>query len=305
MQKTHSNKRLPSLRAVHAFVVSAQLGSFTAAAGKLNVSQGAVSRLIQGLEKQLSIELFSRSGPKLKLTPLGQEFAHTTGRAIELIEQAVLDLYLQQEKSYVTLSMLPSVATIWFAPRLGRFIDDYPEIDVRVCASRRLVDFREEKIDLAIRYGEGNWPGYQAELLANETIFPVCTPSYAKRMKLKKPVDLKRATLFYADINENWKLWFRKAGLSVKDIPTGPTLGEEAAIRQAVCDGHGVSLGRSVLIADDLKTGRLIAPFPIALKASFSYWLVTLDGQALSSNLGTVIDWIRDEFSSKLNTCEE
>ena len=304
MRKTHDKIRLPSLRAVHAFVVSAQLGSFTAAASKLNVTQGAVSRLIQGLEKQLSTELFTRSGPKLRLTPQGQEFSQTTRRAIELIEQAVRSLNSQQEKRYVTLSMLPSVATNWFAPRLGRFIENHPDIDVRICASRKLVDFKKEDIDLAIRYGKGKWPGYKAQRLATETIFPVCTPAYAKHMKLTTPADLKKATLFYADINENWKLWFRKAGLIDNDIPTGPKLGEEAAIRQAVCDGLGVSLGRSVLIADDLKTGRLIAPFPITLNASFSYWLVTLDGQALSPNITTVIDWIRNEFSSKIQTCD-
>ena len=115
----------------------------------------------------------------------------------------------------------------------------------------RLVDFREEEIDLAIRYGKGEWPGYQTVLLATETIFPVCTPAYAQRLNLVSPVDLKRATLFHADINENWNLWFHKAGLNDIDIPAGPKLGEEAAIRQAVCDGLGVSLGRSVLIADD------------------------------------------------------
>ena len=89
---------MPSLRAVHAFVVSAQLGSFTAAAKKLNITQGAVSRLIQNLEKQLSIKLFVRSGPKLHLTTDGQAFAQTTGRAIELIEQAVAELRFESDK---------------------------------------------------------------------------------------------------------------------------------------------------------------------------------------------------------------
>jgi LysR family glycine cleavage system transcriptional activator len=297
MQKTHNKKRLPSLRAVHAFVVSAELGSFTDAANRLNVTQSAISRLIQELERQLSIKLFSRSGPNLRLTPQGQEFAQTTSRAIELIEQAVETVHSQQEKTYVTLSMLPSVVTNWFAPRLGKFINTYPGIDVRVCASRGLVDFRKEDIDIAIRYGEGKWPGHQSELLATEAIFPVCTPEYAKRMKLSNPDNLKKATLFHAEINENWKLWFRKAGLSDHDIPDGPKLGEEAAIRQAVCDGHGVSLGRSILIADDLKVGRLIAPYPVTLEASYSYWLVTLENKVLSPQIETVINWLKSEFS--------
>ncbi|MGH1541229.1 MAG: transcriptional regulator GcvA [Arenicella sp.] len=297
MSKYHNSKRLPSLRAVHAFAVSAQLGSFTAAARQLSVTQGAVSRLIQELEKQLSTNLFLRSGPKLQLTPQGREFAQTTQRAIELLEQAVQNLHSKREKNHVTLSMLPSIATIWFAPRLGRFINEYPDIDVRVCASRRLVNFLEEDVDIAIRYGEGKWPGYHAELLARETVFPVCTPSYAKRIGLKKPEDLKQATLFHADINENWNLWFQKAGLSVEDIPSGPRLGDGAAIRQAVCDSQGVSLGRSILIANDLQTGRLIAPFKIALNASYHYWLVTLDDQSLSPKLKIVIDWIKSEFS--------
>lgn len=300
MSKSNNGKRLPSLRAIHAFVISAQLGSFTAAAKKLNVTQGAVSRLIQELEKQLSVELFSRSGPKLRLTPQGQKFANTTGRAIELIEQAVQTLHSEQEKSYVTLSMLTSVATIWFAPRLGRFINDCADIDVRVRASQDLVDFRDADIDLAIRYGKGKWPGYHAELLATEIVSPVCTPVYAKRLKLLAPLDLKRATLFHADCNETWSQWFHEAGLNDQGvISTGPKLEEEAAIRQAVCDGHGVSLGRSVLMADDLREGRLIAPFPISINAAFSYWLVTSDSMAISPNTATVINWIKNEFSSQ------
>lgn len=296
MIKTHTNKRLPSLRAVHVFVISAQLGSFTAASRKLNVTQGAVSRLIQDLEEQLSVKLFNRSGPNLSLTDAGREFALTTGRAIELIEEAVETIHAKQEKSYINLSMLPSVATNWFAPRLGRFVNEYPDIDVRICASRRLVDFHAEDIDAAIRYGEGDWPGYHAELLATEMIFPVCTPAYAKKLKLLKPSDLSRATLLHADLSDNWELWFRKAGLINQEIPDGPKLGDEAAIRQAVCDSHGVSLGRSVLIEDDLQSGRLIAPFPIKLNASFSYWLVTLKGRQRSESIDKISRWIKKEF---------
>lgn len=299
MIKTHTRKHFPSLRAVHVFVIAAQLGSFTAASRKLNVTQGAVSRLIQDLEKQLSVKLFNRSGPNLSLTSDGQKFAQTTGRAIELIEEAVETIHSQQDKNYVTLSMLPSVATNWFAPRLGRFVDEHPEIDVRICASRRLVDFHAEDIDAAIRYGKGDWPGYDAELLATEKIFPICTPAYAKKLKLKTPSDLMRATLLHADLTDDWELWFQKAGVLNQDIPDGPKLGDDAAIKQAVCDGYGVSLGRSILIADDLKTGRLIAPFPIELTASFSYWLVTLEGKSSSESIDKISAWIKNEFSNK------
>jgi len=224
MSLTHNKTRLPSLRALCAFEAAARLGNFTEAADELNVTQGAISRQVQELERQLTVELFIRAGPKLKLTPTGRMFADNSARALETLRDAVRAAKSRYNASYVTLSMLPSVASKWLAPRLGRFINQHSNIDLRVAASRHLVNFEAEGIDAAIRYGKGKWRGCHAELLATETIFPVCAPAYADHHGLIKPSDLAGATLFHADIEEDWKAWFGGAGISNIKIPRGPRL---------------------------------------------------------------------------------
>ena len=294
----HAKSQLPSLRAVRAVEAAARLGSFTEAASEMNVTQGAVSRQIQELERQLAVQLFVRAGPKLSLTETGRIFAESAGQVLEILRDAVAAAQGHHGASFVTLTMLPSVAAKWLAPRLGSFIDAHPNIDLRVSASRHLVSFEAEEIDAAIRYGKGSWRGLHAELLAEETVFPVYAQDYADKLGLTTPADLLRATLFHADINEDWAAWFRKAGVSTDPMARGPRLGDDAAILQAAIDGQGVALGRSALVADDLAAGRLIAPFDIELKAAYSYWWVMPEQRAASVGLMAVRDWIHAEFST-------
>lgn len=297
MRYNHVTRRLPSLRAILAHAAAARLGSFTEAARELNVTQGAVSRQIQELELTLGATLFVRAGPKLSLTETGRVFAESSARALNLLHEAVAAAQSGREARYVTLSMLPSVATKWLAPRLGRFITRKPEIDLRVSASRNLVDIESEGIDAAIRYGKGKWPGLTAELLGGETVTPVCAPAYAARLGLSEPAQLARATLLLSDIEEDWAVWFAEAGLPGGGLPRGPRLGDDAANLQAAIDGQGVALGRSRLVADDLASGRLIAPVDIRLTASFSYWFVTPAHAAAAPDLIAVRDWVRAEFA--------
>ncbi len=296
MSISHAKKRLPSLRAICAHESAARLGSFTKAAHELNVTQGAVSRQILELEQQLAAELFIRSGSKLRLTETGRAFAEDTRRALGILREAVANAQDHQETGFVTLSMLPSVAAKWLAPRLSRFITQHPGVDLRVSASRDLVNFEAESIDAAIRYGKGHWQGLSAELLGGETVFPVCTPGYADRLGLTDSASLTRATLLYADIEEDWIAWFTRAGIPSDRVPSGPRLGDDAANLQAAIEGQGVALGRSRLVADDLATGRLIAPFKTELPASFSYWFVTPARSTGSRKLTAIKAWIQAEF---------
>lgn len=296
MRNTHDKRRLPSLRSLQVFERAAHHGSFTGAAEELGVSQGAVSRQVQELECWLDQELFRRSGPILKLTSTGKTLGEEIGRAMEILHSAIQSAQPATDARHVTLSMLPSVAAKWLAPRLGRFVQSNPLIDLRVTASRHLVDFAAEGVDAAIRYGKGNWPGLVAELLAEETIAPVCTRDYAARIGLKTPADLSKATLLHSDAEEGWAAWFRAAGLESIPVPRGPRLGDEAATLQAVLDGQGIALGRSVLVADDINTGRLFVPFGIELQASYSYWFVAPANATAPADLHAVRDWLKKEF---------
>ena len=209
--------------------------------------KAAVSRQVQELELRLDIKLFVRSGPQLKVTATGKALAERIGQAMDTLHEAVQKAHPHPYRRHITLSMLPSLNTKWFAPRLGRFIQSHPDIDLRIAATQDLVvDFDADEIDAAIRYGPGNWTHLSAELLAEETVTPVCTRAYAERANLKVPGDLLNATLLQTESKDNWTAWFQAAGVEHHEATRGPYLGDGSAILQAVKDGQGVALGRSI-----------------------------------------------------------
>ncbi len=287
---------MPPLRSMQVFEAAVRHKSFTEAADELCITQSAVSRQVKELEQWLGCELFVRTGPNLKLTETASALGAQIGRAMVTLEAAIDAAKPSSATRSVTLSMLPSVAAKWLAPRLGRFILEHPDIDLRVSASRQLVDFSAERVDAAIRYGKGDWPGLNAELLCEEIVTPVCSPSYAASIDLQTPEDLLKTTLFHSDIEENWQAWFLAAGLQAVQVPRGPNLGDDAATLQAANDGQGVALGRSLLTAEDLAAGRLIAPFSQQLPASYSYWFVTPVAASIKPGVLAVCDWMKKEF---------
>ncbi|MCR9255997.1 MAG: LysR substrate-binding domain-containing protein [Alphaproteobacteria bacterium] len=284
----------PTLRALQIFEAAARHGGFTAAAEELGITQSGVSRQISDLEAVLGIPLFVRNGARLSLTPPGERLGAQLGEALTRIWTSVTDT--RRSEKVVTLSMLPSVATRWFAPRLGRFLTDHPGIDLRITASRHLVDFAGEGVDAAIRYSPRPSLGLEAVKLGTETVLPVCSPSYAQRLGLTAPKDLNRATLLYGDIPEDWASWFAAAGCE-DPPPTGPRLGDDTAILQAALDHHGVALGRSRLVADDIAAGRLVIPVRVSLDASHAYWFVRPKSAAPTKAIEAIRAWLESEFA--------
>lgn len=284
----------PTLRSLQVLEAAARCGSFTAAGVELGITQSGVSRQITDLEATLGVQLFVRNGARITATPAGERLAGQLAQAFERLWSAVSEA--RRSEQVVTLSMLPSVATRWLAPRLGSFIAKHPEIDLRITASRHLVDFSAEGVDAAIRYSPNPQPSLDAVKLGSETVQPVCSPVYSKRHGLDAPERLLEATLLYGDIPEDWVTWFAAAGLS-EAPPAGPRLGDDAAILQAAIDHQGVALGRSLLVAGDIEVGRLVRPFETSLKASYAYWFVAPPERASSKSIAAVREWISSEFA--------
>ncbi|WP_036222520.1 LysR substrate-binding domain-containing protein [Maritalea myrionectae] len=284
-----------AVRALEIFDVAARLGSFTAAGAELGITQSAVSRQIADLEARLDVQLFARSGPNLSLTPKGRELAAGVGQGFQQIATSLAKIRTPTEH-IVTLSMLPSVAAKWFSPRLGDFVRHHGDIDLRISVGRHLVDFRAEHIDAAIRYGRGDWPFLNATLLAKEEVFPVCTPEYAARNNLAVPQDLAGATLLHTDILDDWSAWFRAAHISVEVPSRLPRMEDDNAVLQAALSGQGAALGRSVLVADDLAAGRLVAPFEMRIPASYDYWFVYPAEKVPTPALQEVKRWVVNSF---------
>lgn len=283
----------PPLRSLQVFEAAARCGSFTAAGYELGITQSGVSRQVSDLEATIGVALFNRNGARLSITPAGERLAARLADSFSRIWESVADA--RRTEQVVTLSMLPSVASRWFAPRLGHFLAAHPDVDLRITASRHMVDFTTEGVDAAIRYSPLPAGMLEAIKLGTETVQVVCSPEYAQSHNLEVPDDLHRATLLYGDIPEDWHTWFKAAGCKLPP-PAGPRLGDDGAILQAAIGHQGVALGRSLLVADDISEGRLVAPFSLSLDASYAYWFVRPKGAEETNAIRAVKTWLADQF---------
>ncbi len=293
MTTSHDLSYMP-LRALQVFEAAARHQNFTVAGQQLGITQSAVSRKVSELETILGVPLFRRTGPKVVLTKVGEILCDRVAYALNDLKRAMTHARAGSETGVVNLSMLPSVASKWLAPKLGQFTLEHPEIDLRINASRTLVDFDAEKIEGAIRFGLGDWPGLDVIWLGAETVRPVCSPAFRDKYGLDDLSDLVKSPLLHADIAENWGRWLAANGITNVQVPRGPRLGDDTAILQAALSGQGLALGRALLVQDDLSAGRLVAPFDLELETSYSYWFVSPKNG--SESLAIVRSWIAREF---------
>lgn len=268
-------KFLPPLNALRAFEASARHLSFTRAAGELNVTQAAVSHQIKALEARLGTALFKRMNRALLLTDAGQAYVPAVREAFESIARATDQLMRRDRLGALTVSVLPSFAAKWLVPRLGRFRDAHPEIDVRISTDHHMVDFARQDVDMSIRYGNGDYPGLHCVRIMTEDVFPVCSPALLQGLHpLLKPADLKHHTLLHDDFRLDWRIWLLSAGVKGVDPDRGPAFTDSSMVVQAAVEGQGVALARSVLAASDLAAGRLVRPFDVSMPARWAYYAV-------------------------------
>jgi LysR family glycine cleavage system transcriptional activator len=288
--------RLPSLNGLRAFEAAARHLSFTQAASELNVTQTAISHQIRRLEDELGVRLFMRSKDGLTLTDEGSAYFPGVRSAFLELRHSTERLQEANNQSVLTISTLVSVASKWLLPRLPSFREAHPEIDVRISALTRLVDFRKVGIDAAIRYGKGEWPGLRADWLMSDEVFPVCSPRLLTGDKpLKTPADLVHHPLLQVSglTANDWNDWLHAAGqppLTTK----GPRLTFDLAMMavQTAIDGQGVCIGRSTYVDDDLRAGRLVAPFDLRLKSDSGFYFVTPHENANSKKVVAFRQWL-------------
>src|SRR5262249_14417261 len=260
--------RLPSLNGLRAFEAAARHLSFTKAAAELNVTQTAVSHQIRRLEEQLGLRLFERGQRALRLTREAQQYLPAVRAAFADLRLATERLLYADSATVLNVSCLPSLAAKWLVPRLAAFQEGHPDIEVRIATATRLVDFRREEVDLAIRYGSGRWPGLRADWLMAEDVFPVCSPALiAGDRPLRRPADIAHHTLLHVNLyRDEWLLWLTAAGLPTSlAMRPGLTFDLGLMALQAAIDGLGVALGRTPFVAADIAAGRLAAPFDFTL----------------------------------------
>jgi LysR family transcriptional regulator, glycine cleavage system transcriptional activator len=286
---------LPSLNGLRAFEAAARHLSFTRAASELNVTQTAISHQIRRLEEQLGLKLFVRRNRTLALTREAESYLPAVRAAFEDLRRATQRLKRPRRDGLLTLSTLASLAAKWLLPRVVAFQEAHPGIEVRVSASTHLVDFQREEIDMAVRYGRGDWPGLRAHWLMAEDIFPVCSPALLKgRHPLKRPEDLAHHTLLHATLSrEDWQLWLTAAGLPTELAQRrGLTFDQSFMCIQAAIEGLGVALGRSAFVEADIAQGRLVVPFDVVLPAEAGFYIVAPEETADDPKIALFRDWL-------------
>lgn len=289
-------RRLPPLNALRSFEAAARLASFSKAADELHVTHGAVSRAIRHLEGELGCTLFERTTRKVALTPPGAAYAAAIRDALDRMASATLAITEGQSAGVLTVSTVDSFAAKWLVPRLSRFRRTHPDIDVRLATFDGLANMVTDGIDIAIRFGGGRYAGLSSELLLRVEVFPACSPRLLEGSDpLAEPRDLERHTLIHDDFEITWAMWLRAANVQGVDASRGPSFLSSGLAIQAAIQGEGVVLGRSALVADDLREGRLVRPFDFVMPAEVAYHVVYPPRALEKPKVRAFRDWLMAE----------
>jgi LysR family glycine cleavage system transcriptional activator len=290
-------RRLPSLNALKAFEATARHESFTKAGAELFVTQGAVSQQVKGLEAELGVRLFQRERQRVTLTEAGRLYLEVVRDAFDRLGMGTERLLQRQNAGTLTVTTSPNFAAKWLVHRLGRFSEAHPGIDLRVSASIQHVDFAREDIDVAIRHGDGNWPGMHVTRLCTEQLFPVCSPRLVMQAPdtLRSPADIRHHTLLHVNGRGDWARWLAQAGFGGVDARRGIDFNQASMAIDAAVDGQGIALARTALAIGDLISGRLVRPFAQAVEAPYAFWIVCPKSAADLPKIATFRSWLLQE----------
>jgi LysR family glycine cleavage system transcriptional activator len=290
-------RKFPPLSALRPFEAAARLESFSRAAEELHLTHGAVSHQVRALEDHLGTALFARHGKRVALTPAGRTFAERVRTALEEIVQAAESLRARRDDR-LTVSVLPSFASRWLMPRLIRFMDANPGIEVNVVASTALADFRNDEVDVAIRFGGGPWAGLVCEHFMDDEYFPVGSPKMKGKLP-RTPRDLLKANIIRED-RDYWKAWFDEAGIPIEEARAarGPTFNDSTYSLQSAARGEGIALARRSIVFEDLERGTLRRLFDLSVASRERYWFVSPRETAEAPKVKLFREWVRAELAA-------
>jgi LysR family glycine cleavage system transcriptional activator len=289
-------KRLPPLSTLPVVEAAARLASFTAAAQELHVTHGAVSHQIKSLEEHLGVSLFARHGRRVALTPEGAAFAEQVRAALKTVADAVESISPEARQNSLTISVLPSFASRWLMPHIGKFVELYPEFEINVQSTISLANFTTDGVDVAIRFGLGPWPGVHTERIAGDAYFPVASPKFRRGKLPTSPEQLCSLPLLRTDQN-HWDAWFKAAGVEMAPRMRGISYNDASLLVQAAVAGEGIALTRKSLVEADIDSGRLVKLFDVEIVSPENYFLVCLPQHAQSKKVKTFRDWLFREIT--------
>ena len=293
--------RLPPLNALKVFAAVAQAGSFTAAARQLHISQSAVTRQIAVLEDYVGLKLFRRHGRGIVPTEAGQAYAAVVCPALDSIAAGTAQLTRSTQAGPLTIQTYTTLYSKWLIPRLAAFMEAHPEIDVQVRVAPDQVDFSRDRVDAAIQYGDDQWGELVCDLLMRDEAEPVCSPAYYAQVVRNKALTpqalLASSRLLESEQRKaDWEDWFQCSGL--RPGPASPTpmaFATYALTWQAAIDGLGMAIGYIPQLRQDIRAGRLVTPFNLAMRRNKGYYLVRPQNFSAHPHLAAFRKWLLKE----------
>ncbi|ARS27228.1 LysR substrate-binding domain-containing protein [Sphingomonas sp. KC8] len=253
--------RPPSLQTLRAFEAAARHRSYSRAAEELGITHGAISHRIRELEARLGTIMFERRGNSMEPTLAARRLLPTLRQSLDLIA-GLFPAPSAAHRQVLRVGLLPSFAAHWLVPRLDAFHATHPDVAVALAPTLETSRFGQGGVDVAIRYGNGQWPGLRVEHLIGDRLFPACAPGYRTRMHIEGPDDFNRCRLL-SNSWQSWTPWFRRAGVNMPE-PSDPAPFDDAGLMiDAAIAGHGIALVRQVIAHDAITDGRLVRLSPI------------------------------------------
>jgi len=295
-------RRLPPLNALRAFEAAARHLSFARAAEELHLTPSAISHQIKMLEDQVGTKLFERRGRNVGLTDAGGRYYPSLRQAFDRMHEATEELKQSDRFGALTVNVLPTFAIRWLLPQLSDFQTRHPEIEVRITANVKNIDFNQTEADAAVRFGNGDWPGLVSRLLMTEEIVPVCSPKLLENgPPLKTPADLRHYQLLH-DINrpDTWRSWLNAVGEQTIDPEKGLKLETTNLAVQGALQGLGIVCANPYIVHRELGSAQLIEPFEYRLPVANGYYLVYPKGREERPRLKAFETWLT-EMAARLN----
>lgn len=289
---------LPPLNALRAFEATARLNSVSQAAEALHVTHGAVSRQIKVLEEHLGVALFVKDGRGIKLTDAGTRLRDASGEAFDRLRSVCSELSRDVSEAPFVLGCSGSLLARWFIPRLGRLKADLPELRLHLSAGEGDLDPRRPGLDALLVYAQPPWPAdMQVHVLAEERIGPVLSPHYVGFERLRDaPASalLDEAVLHTTSRPQAWPTWVDEQGLDPATLKYGQAFEHLYYLLEAAVAGLGVAIAPQPLVADDLRAGRLSAPWGFSpTPAALALWVPR---RAADGRAEQLAQWLRREL---------
>ncbi|MGG4774420.1 LysR family transcriptional regulator [Alcaligenaceae bacterium 429] len=290
---------MPPLQALRTFVEVAKQGSIKGAAEALHVTPGAVSQQMRLLEERLNTELLQRERLGMRLTYMGEKLYPMLNDAFAQVDRAMDMVAAHASTRTLTISTVAAFAASWLVPRLGRFTQQYPHIEVRVETGSDLVDMRKDRVDIALRHGLGDYPELDVLPLMAPVLVPVAADSLLQGHALREPIDCLNYPLLHDVDRADWSLWLRAHGVQVDErARSGGVFEDDYLLIRAAESGQGIALIPEAYAREEIKAGRLVQVLDKPWPARFAYYIVTRPGAAKRAEVQAFIEWVSAEAAA-------